>query len=79
MVECTGLENRRGGNSTVGSNPTSSANAALTLSVCGSDTVLELDRLPGRAENPVRAIESGRTWLATMPVPATDIGRHQGS
>ena len=25
MVECTGLENRRGGNSTVGSNPTSSA------------------------------------------------------
>ena len=27
MVECTGLENRRGGNSTVGSNPTSSATA----------------------------------------------------
>jgi hypothetical protein len=25
VVECTGLENRRGGNSTVGSNPTSSA------------------------------------------------------
>ena len=28
MVECTGLENRRGGDSTVGSNPTSSARTA---------------------------------------------------
>ena len=49
MVECSGLENRRGWKLTVGSNPTLSA------------TIVEA--YPQSSENPEKAVPGTRLWL----------------